>query len=597
MPPSRRWGSQHGAVATESVSAQQQLQQPTQQQKQNGYPQQMKSVSRQKQQQQPPSFSGMKIPGLSPEHEAKQARHGLEHGHPKGNSRILLEPGFRVARLDSGQEGFVEFVPSSNEALVHFGDNNEDLNSLAWIPPKAIRVVDATCRRSTERSDVRTYRESVQSIKLSQRGVPSAEIASKIGRPESWVQQKISLGHVSKVPKPKGMEWWDPEGFCEVTYLRGYAKQPGLYEEIVQGVDWEQDKVWRVRKQEGSDDWHLRTVKECPGHRGRGFCGKSLQKVPDTTHQIGPQDVRRAKSTRPHADWSCDRHAALVREMANNEGGAVSNCQKVRREDPFIEPYWWCPHCQWYACDACAKKMPDKATSKQVAHWRPGSCAKLDELIADLIQDFHLPDPLQHRYTVKMNWYPDGLARVSPHRHDNWTLLVSLGAPRVLTVDRANVLMEDGDLILFGTQSHGVPEMMSSAGPAGGRLSLVLMFAPSEAVGMAATARARAGGNSALRAGAAPPELAELEAERTRQGNQSLSGQHQWEDDWVDDDIDLAAMSLDGNPVLNGAVDDDDESVQALCSMGFDLRRVKVALATVGKANVQEAAALLLAAA
>ena len=40
------------------------------------------------------------------------------------------------------------------------------------------------------------------------------------------------------------------------------------------------------------------------------------------------------------------------------------------------------------------------------------------------------------------NWYPDCLSRVSPHRHDNWTLLLSLGSPRVLSVDRARVLME-----------------------------------------------------------------------------------------------------------------------------------------------------------
>ena len=82
-------------------------------------------------------------------------------------------------------------------------------------------------------------------------------------------------------------------------------------QEIVAAVDWEQDKasqksiesvpfhvnclplrwccfppfsfsivseVWRVRKQEGNANWHLRTVKECPG-LGGGFCGRSLQKA------------------------------------------------------------------------------------------------------------------------------------------------------------------------------------------------------------------------------------------------------------------------------------------------------------------------------
>jgi hypothetical protein len=114
---------------------------------------------------------------------------------------------------------------------------------------------------------------------------------------------------------------------------------------------------------------------------------------------------------------------------------------------------------------------------------------RLDKLVKDVVEDFCLPDPFIERYTVKMNWYPDGFARVSPHRHDNWTLLLSLGAPRVLSVDRASVLMEDGDIILFGTQSHGVPEMPACTG---GRLSLVLMFSPDPIVGAAASARASA---------------------------------------------------------------------------------------------------------
>merc|ERR1711988_1028069 len=134
--------------------------------------------------------------------------------------------------------------------------------------------------------------------------------------------------------------------------------------------------------------------------------------------------------------------------------------------------------------------MPDKSTSKQLWHWEPGICPRFDELIKDMVEDFRLPDPIVERYTVKMNWYPDGLARVSPHRHDNWTLLLSLGCPRVLTVDKASVLMEDGDIILFGTQSHGVPEMPSCTG---GRLSVVLMFAPDPLVGAAASTRLSSG--------------------------------------------------------------------------------------------------------
>jgi len=132
--------------------------------------------------------------------------------------------------------------------------------------------------------------------------------------------------------------------------------------------------------------------------------------------------------------------------------------------------------------------MPDKPTSKQIRHWYRGECKALDDLVFKVVQDFNLPDPGAvpggtARYTIKMNWYPDGMAQVTDHRHDNWTILVSLGASRVLNVDYARVLMDDGDVILFGTQKHGVPVAAPSQG---GRLSLVLMFSPDAQVEKAA---------------------------------------------------------------------------------------------------------------
>lgn len=494
-----------------------------------------------------------------------------------------LQPGFRVAAL-GGRQGTVEFVPSSGqEVLVQFGEDVEDLSTLEWVSCKDLRVVDSTRQQSTERADVRAYRDAVSAIKLVKQGLSLAEIAVQVGRPERWVQQKVALGDICKLPKPKGMEWWDSKGFCAVTYLRGYAREAGLYEDIVQGVEWEQDKVWRVRKQEGADDWHLRTVKECPGRPGRGFCGRSLQKVPDNTHQIGPQDSRHAAQTRPHGDWACELHAALVKQ--GTVDGSSSCCEKPGRKDPAVEPYWWCPKCQWYACNSCVKQMPDKATSKQVSHWRPGVCNKLDSLIADVVRDFHLPNPFQDRYTIKMNWYPDALSRVSPHRHDNWTLLVSLGAPRVLTVDRARVLMEDGDLVLFGTQSHGVPEMPSAAG---GRLSLVFMFAPSDAVGAAMEARAHAGRASARRGGPAPAILppAPCSIDASNMPIFVPAEQHEVGEDWDCEMVDAA----------DGHADVDKESVLALCSMGFTMHHARSALASVD-GDLEQATALLLAAA
>lgn len=133
--------------------------------------------------------------------------------------------------------------------------------------------------------------------------------------------------------------------------------------------------------------------------------------------------------------------------------------------------------------------MPDKPTSKQIRHWYRGECKALDNLVFQVVQDFNLPDPgatpgsTARGYTVKMNWYPDGVSQVTDHRHDNWTILVSLGASRVLNIDYARISMDDGDVILFGTQKHGVPVAAPSQG---GRLSLVLMFEPDEQVEKAA---------------------------------------------------------------------------------------------------------------
>jgi len=150
--------------------------------------------------------------------------------------------------------------------------------------------------------------------------------------------------------------------------------------------------------------------------------------------------------------------------------------------------YWWCPVHKWYVCQECQQDIEDKPTSKQIRHWHCTECRELDDLVYRVVRDFSLPVPQAvpgdtAQYTIKMNWYPDGLAQVTDHRHDVWTVLVSLGCPRVLNVDNARVLMEDGDAILFGTQRHGVPP-----GPPtqGGRLSLVLMFHPDPQVEAAA---------------------------------------------------------------------------------------------------------------
>ena len=205
--------------------------------------------------------------------------------------------------------------------------------------------------------------------------------------------------------------------------------------------------------------------------------------VPDDAVKLG---AGRKRPSRPHADWTCEIRSGV--------------CEKRSREAPLVEPYFWCPPCRWHVCGACCRTLADKPTAKQVAPWRPDECRVLDRLVAEMVKDFRLPDP-NTGYTIKMNWYPDGASRVSAHRHDNWTLLLSLGAPRVLTIDRAEVCMDHGDCVLFGVQSHGVPMMPG----ADGRLSLVFMFEPLPCVQEAAREVCRGIRASRSGANARPP--------------------------------------------------------------------------------------------
>lgn len=404
-----------------------------------------------------------------------------DSGQPDKRKAKELLSGYRVAFPD-GRSGEVEFVATTGEALVSI-DNGRPRKrpyfeetprewvdgvwpEQVWADPGQIHVQQKR-HQLRERRDVADFRHSLRCIQGRNDGQSSKALAEELGRPEEWVAQAWSKG---TPVKPKHMEHWDADGFCEVRYLKKRYHREGLYETIVQGVDWQQDRVWRVHK-DTDGNWNLRTVKQCE-HEG---CGRSLQRVPDSTVKIGPGDSGVPKGTRPHSDWCCQKQ--------------FDGCLKRTIDVPIgTNFYWWCPKHKWYVCQNCQQNMPDKPTSKQIRGWYRGECPALDDLVMKVVDDFNLPDPQAPyggtaRYTIKMNWYPDGMAQVTDHRHDVWTILVSLGSPRVLNVDYARVLMDDGDVILFGTQKHGVPVAAPSQG---GRLSLVMMFQPDSEIERAA---------------------------------------------------------------------------------------------------------------
>lgn len=118
--------------------------------------------------------------------------------------------------------------------------------------------------------------------------------------------------------------------------------------------------------------------------------------------------------------------------------------------------------------DEQGRSIPAK---RMVSDYRKG-IAPLDALLQKAFFEASIRDP---QARVVLNLYTDGTKQLNAHRHDYWTCLISLGAPRILSVDHQPVLLEDGDMIVFGTQMHGVPAMPDITG---GRISVVIFFYP-----------------------------------------------------------------------------------------------------------------------
>ncbi|CAJ1433949.1 unnamed protein product [Effrenium voratum] len=109
----------------------------------------------------------------------------------------------------------------------------------------------------------------------------------------------------------------------------------------------------------------------------------------------------------------------------------------------------------------------------------PGRLPKLDKLIQQVMVEQGINDRVLKR--PGLLWYPDGTSDAIVHRHEAWTALMSFGSPRILTIDGHPVLLRDGDLIIFGTQRHGVPKMCQEGATFddyGGRMSVVMFFMP-----------------------------------------------------------------------------------------------------------------------
>lgn len=82
---------------------------------------------------------------------------------------------------------------------------------------------------------------------------------------------------------------------------------------------------------------------------------------------------------------------------------------------------------------------------------------------------------------VLLNRYDSGEASIATHRHDFWSVLLSLGGERVFLLDERPILLRAGDLLVMGTQKHGVPRQPDRQDT---RVSVALFFEPPRAAAM-----------------------------------------------------------------------------------------------------------------
>ena len=77
---------------------------------------------------------------------------------------------------------------------------------------------------------------------------------------------------------------------------------------------------------------------------------------------------------------------------------------------------------------------------------------------------------------IYLNYYKDGTMYTPNHAHKGTDqLAISLGATRILNVGKKSYNMENGDAILFGGSTHGVPKDTTVLG---GRISIATFMVP-----------------------------------------------------------------------------------------------------------------------
>lgn len=100
----------------------------------------------------------------------------------------------------------------------------------------------------------------------------------------------------------------------------------------------------------------------------------------------------------------------------------------------------------------------------------------LDELLESVRISLNIQDP--DAYLV-CNYYANGRSTIGNHQHDFWSAILTFGASRVMLVDNRPVVLHDGDLIVLGTQKHGIPKQPHIKQ---GRVSIAVFYHPERSI-------------------------------------------------------------------------------------------------------------------
>lgn len=98
----------------------------------------------------------------------------------------------------------------------------------------------------------------------------------------------------------------------------------------------------------------------------------------------------------------------------------------------------------------------------------------VDAAITQIVDIFGIDDPGAY---LLCNKYKDGRSFIAPHQHDFWSATFSFGASRIFLLDKQPILLEDGDVLVFGSQRHSVPKQLDPR-QSGERVSLSLFWYP-----------------------------------------------------------------------------------------------------------------------